>query len=76
MRIEETAADLAITVDVKDETAALRLVEKVRNEVEPVFKDADPRAVGKIEVVRDKTSMQLRGRLTSLMIGMISAAVP
>ena len=69
-----TSFDLA--VDTKDETAALKLVEKAKAEVDPVFASADIKRAGEITVAREKTTMRIKGKLSPFIIGMLSSAVP
>ncbi|MBA3820400.1 MAG: hypothetical protein H0X17_16025 [Deltaproteobacteria bacterium] len=76
VRVGATDVELDVAIDTRSEPAARKLVDSARATFDPVFKDADPTAVGTIEIVREQTTMRLRGRLTSLMIGMISSAIP
>ena len=69
-----TAFDFA--VDTKNEATAQKLADKARAEVEPVFANADAERAGKITVSRDKTTMHVKGKLSPLIIGMLSSAVP
>jgi serine/threonine protein kinase len=68
--------DFALAVDTKNETTALKLVEKARAEVDPVFASADAKRAGTVEVARDKTTMRVTGKLSPFIIGMLSSAVP
>ncbi len=66
----------AFDVDTKNETTALKLVEKAKAEVDPVFASADAKRAGVVEVARDKTTMKIKGKLSPFIIGMLSSAVP
>jgi serine/threonine protein kinase len=66
----------SLDVDTKNETEALKLVEKVKAEVEPVFKDEASKRAGTVDVARVKTTMQVRGRLSPFIIGMVSTTIP
>lgn len=63
-------------VDTKNELTALKLVEKAKAEVDPVFANADAKRAGEITVSRDKTTMHVQGKLSPFIIGMLSSAVP
>ncbi len=67
---------LDLVVDAKAEAAAQKLVDSVHAQIDPVFKDADAKRVGKLDVQREKTAMHVRGNLGPFIIGMISSAVP
>ena len=63
-------------VDTKNDATAQKLADKARAEVDPVFANADAERAGKITVSRDKTTMHVKGKLSPLIIGMLSSAVP
>jgi predicted Ser/Thr protein kinase len=63
-------------VDTRNETETLKLVEKVRAEIEPVFASADAKRAGAVDVARDGTTMRIKGRLSPFIIGMLPAAIP
>ena len=44
--------------------------------IDELYKAADPKLVGKLDVRREKTVFSIRGRLAPLMIGMIAAGIP
>jgi serine/threonine protein kinase len=69
-----TMFDLA--VDTRDEVKTLKLVEKVRAEVDPVFANADAKRAGTIDVSREKTTLRVKGKLSPFITGMLSTMVP
>jgi serine/threonine protein kinase len=73
---EDGWTSFAFDVDTKNETTALKLVEKAKAEVDPVFASADAKRAGTVEVARDKTTMKIKGKLSPFIIGMLSSAVP
>ena len=69
-------ASFDLAVDTRDETATLKLVEKVRAELDPVFANADAKRAGTIDVAREKTTLRVKGKLSPFILGMLSSAVP
>jgi hypothetical protein len=68
--------ELDVAVDTHDVAAANQLVSEAKPSIDELFKDTNPEVVGKLDVLRDKTTFRLRGKLTWLMIGMIVGALP
>jgi hypothetical protein len=74
--VDEGWTHFVFAVDTRDETAALKLVEKARAEVDPVFASADAKRAGQVEVSRDKTTMLVKGKLSPFIIQMLPSAIP
>jgi len=75
-RVEETGVALEVLIDTKQEPEALKLAETFRANLDPVFRDASPKHVGRIDVTREHTAVRVHGSITPLVLGMISSAVP
>ncbi|MBA3396335.1 MAG: hypothetical protein H0T89_27135, partial [Deltaproteobacteria bacterium] len=75
-RVDDAGAALDVAVDTRDEVTAQKLVEVVRAQLDPVFKDANPKMVGRLDVTRDGTTLRIRGTITPFVIGMISSVIP
>ncbi|MEO8702492.1 MAG: serine/threonine-protein kinase [Kofleriaceae bacterium] len=67
-------------LDIRADTHTVEGATKVVNEVKAVFgdlfKDKDSDFLGSLQVVRDGTALRIHGRLSSLLIAMISSAIP
>jgi len=75
VRIDPAAAALEIVADAKDPAAAKTAADSVRTQIEGVFGKANEAAVGKIDVKLEKTQVRVTGKLTALMLGLISAGL-
>jgi serine/threonine protein kinase len=64
-----------VAIDTKREPAAIDLQKKLDTEVTAVFADAN-KAVADIRVTRDKARVKLAGTVSSLILGMVPAAIP
>lgn len=63
-----------VALDVKSVAEARRLEEAIRAEVREVFATASP-AVGSMEVTRAGTTVRITGSLSTLLLGMVAAAL-
>lgn len=73
---EDGWSSFDFAVDTRDETAALKLVERARAEVDPVFASADAKRAAQIDITRERTTMRIKGRVSPLIIGMLPSAIP
>jgi serine/threonine protein kinase len=64
--------DLRIVVDTHDERTAKQFEGGIKPQIDDTFANTDSAAVGKLTVMRDKTVVRIDGKLTSLMLGIIS----
>jgi hypothetical protein len=71
MRIESDGAAMDLAADPHDEEAAQAAVDRNKADIDGVFATASD-AVGKLEAVRDKTVVHIRGRVTSVMLGLVT----
>ncbi len=75
LRTEEDGVALDVGMAMTDDAAAKRVEAKVRPQLDGLFGPSNA-SVGKLEVVRQHSSLHVRGRLSSLMIGIVSSAIP
>ncbi|MGE5184898.1 MAG: protein kinase domain-containing protein [Acidobacteriota bacterium] len=75
VRVEAAGVALDVTADPHDGKAAQAAVDRLRPQLDGVFGTANKDAVGKLEVVRDRTVVHVRGTMTTLMLGLISSAI-
>jgi predicted Ser/Thr protein kinase len=73
--VEQSGATLDLAVDPHDAASAKTLVDKVRPQLDSVFANADIERTGKIDVRQDGTVVHIAGRMTSLMLGIVTSAV-
>ena len=76
VRVEQAGIVLDIAADPHNETAARNVATRFKGEIDSVFKKADPNGIGKLEIVRQKTAIHMRGNITALALGMVTAAFP
>jgi serine/threonine protein kinase len=74
IRVEESRLVLDLAADPHNDKAAAALVARIEPQLKDVFANTSADAVGKLEVVRSKTSVHVRGSLTSLMLGIVAAS--
>jgi serine/threonine protein kinase len=75
VRVDEAGATLDLAIDTHDEPSAKAAEARVRPQLDELFAQAPKEAVGKLEVVRSKSVVRVRGNLTGFMLGMVSAAL-
>ncbi len=75
VRVDDAGAALDLAIDTHDEAAAKAAEGRARPQLDELFASAPKEAVGKLEVVRAKSVVRVRGNLTGFMLGMVSAAL-
>ena len=75
VRIDPSSAALDIFANAHDAASAKLAADSVRTQLDGVFGKASEAAVGKIDVTLDKTVVRVKGKLTALMLGLISAGL-
>ena len=73
IRVEKTGVVLDLAADPHDAAAAQVAVDKMRPQLDDLFKTSSKDMVGRLEVVRQKTVVHLRGNMTALMLSLVSA---
>ncbi len=75
MRPTEPGVAFDVAIDSKTEAAATALHKKLDTEVAAVFADAS-KSVADVRVTRDKARVRMAGSVSSLILGMVPAAIP
>jgi hypothetical protein len=75
LRVDEVT-EFDVAADARSEDAAGKLVAQVKPQFDELFKERESSILGSIKVTREKTVMRIRGKMSSLMIAMISSAIP
>jgi serine/threonine protein kinase len=72
----DSYSELELAVDTHSDAGAEKLVASVKPMFDDLFKDRQSAILGSVTVARDRTLMRIRGKLSSLLVGMISSAIP
>jgi hypothetical protein len=75
MRVDNYT-DLDIRADTHSTEAATKIVGEVKEIFGDLFKNKESDVLGSLHVVRDGTAMRIHGRLSSLLISIISTQIP
>ncbi len=75
IRAEPAGLALDLAADPHEGTAAAALVRRIEPQVAELFQNASATTVGRLEVVREGTTVHLRGNLTSFMLGIMTAGL-
>ncbi len=75
MRPTEPGVSFDVAIDSKTEAAASALQKKLDTELNAVFAEAN-KSVADIRVTRDKSRVRMAGSVSSLILGMVPAAIP
>lgn len=76
LRVARSDLALDVAVDAKSELQAEVLVARTRPLFDQVFRNAASPAIGAVTIDRDRAVFRIRGTFTSLMIGLLAAAIP
>jgi hypothetical protein len=75
IRVEPAGIVLDLAADPHDDAAATTAMRRVKPQLDNLFKDSDPATVGRLEVVRQETAVHVRGNVTALMLGIVTASL-
>ena len=75
VRAEPGGVTLDMAADPHDARAAKAAVDKLQPQLEKLWGTSDPKAVGRIEIVAPKSVVHVRGNVTALMLGIVSASL-
>ena len=73
-QISEWGVSFDVALDTHDEVTAKQLEAKVKPELEPLFASTTD-SVGKLAVTRAKSSVRITGKLSTLMMGIVSSSI-
>nr|AHN97831.1 hypothetical protein [uncultured bacterium lac111] len=75
IRVEPEGMVLDLAADPHNDAAATAAIRRVKPQLDEMFQNTNPEMVGKIEVVRQQTAVHIRGNLTALMLGIVTASL-
>ena len=64
-----------LAADPHHDAAATNAQRRIQPEIDKVFADASTDAVGRLEVVRQQTAIHVRGNISALMLGIVTASL-
>jgi hypothetical protein len=73
--VDQTGVALDLAADPHNAAAATAAQRRVQPELEKLFENTDRAAVGRLEVVRQQTAIHIRGNITPLMLGLVTASL-
>jgi hypothetical protein len=75
IRVEKDGMAMDLAADPHNPEAAKAAVLRIKPDVDNLFQNTSPDTVGKIEVLTQGTVVHVRGRVTSLMISLVTASL-
>ena len=75
IRVEPAGVVMDLAADPHTEAAATAAQKRIQPQIEDLFQNQNRDSVGHLEVVRQQTAVHIRGNLTSLMLGIVTASV-
>ena len=75
VRVEKDGMSLDLAADPHNADATKTAILRIKPSIDDVFQNTNPDSVGKIEVIPQGTVVHVRGRITSLMIGLVTASI-
>ncbi|HEY5922778.1 MAG TPA: serine/threonine-protein kinase [Kofleriaceae bacterium] len=75
IRVERAGIVLDLAADPHNDKAATAAQRRIQPQLDELFANTSADAVGKLEVVRQHTAVHLRGNMTSLMLGIVTAGL-
>jgi hypothetical protein len=75
IRVEPEGMVLDLAADPHNDAAATAAMRRVKPQIDELFQNTNPETVGKIEVVRQQTAVHIRGNMTALMLGIVTASL-
>jgi hypothetical protein len=75
IRVEPDGMVLDLAADPHNDAAATAAMRRVKPQLDELFQNTNPEMVGRVEVVRQQTAVHIRGNLTALMLGIVTASL-
>ncbi|HEY5949438.1 MAG TPA: hypothetical protein VIV40_28280, partial [Kofleriaceae bacterium] len=75
IRIEPAGLVLDLAADPHNDAAATAAQRRVQPQLDELFQNTSKDAVGRLEVVRQQTAIHVRGNMTALMLGIVTASI-
>jgi hypothetical protein len=75
IRVEDGGMSMDLAADPHNAEAAKAAVLRIKPDIDNLFQNTSPDTVGKIEVLTQGTVVHVRGRITALMISLVTASL-
>jgi serine/threonine protein kinase len=75
MRVEPTGVVMDLAADPHNDAAATAAQRRIKPQLDSLFENTTAESVGRLEVVRQQTAVHVRGNMTALMLGLVTAAI-
>jgi serine/threonine protein kinase len=75
IRVEPAGIVLDMAADPHNDAAATTAQRRIQPQLDELFEGTSPDAVGRLEVVRQQTTVHVRGNVTALMLGIFTASI-
>jgi serine/threonine protein kinase len=75
MRVEPAGLVMDLAADPHNDAAATAAQRRIKPQLDSLFENTTAESVGRLEVVRQQTAVHVRGNMTALMLGLVTAAV-
>jgi hypothetical protein len=75
VRVDPDGITLDLAADPHNAEAAKAAILRLKPQVDDVFANTNPKAVGRLEVVNEDTTVRVRGNVTTLMLGLVTASL-
>jgi hypothetical protein len=75
IRVEKDGMSMDLAADPHNAEAAKAAIMRIKPDIDNLFQNTSPDAVGKLEVINQGTVVHVRGRISSLMISLVTASL-
>jgi serine/threonine-protein kinase len=75
IRVEQAGVVLDLAADPHNDAAATAAQRRIKPQLDELFENTSRESVGRLEVVRQDTAIHVRGNMTALMLGIVTAAL-
>ena len=75
IRLDPEGITLDLAADPHNDKAAKAAEDRIKPQLDELFANTTKDTVGRLEVVRQKTTVHVRGNLTALMLGIVTASI-
>lgn len=75
IRAEQAGIVLDLAADPHNNAAATAAQRRIQPQLDDLFVNTSPESVGRLEVVRQGTAVHIRGNMTALMLGLVTASL-
>jgi predicted Ser/Thr protein kinase len=75
IRVDPAGITLDLAADPHNDAAATAAQRRVKPQLDELFENTSKESVGRLEVVRQQTAIHIRGTMTALMLGIVTASL-